>query len=91
MIDLLIGRVQRAEAAPHIHKLFIKIRFADFRQTTVECVAATIDRTVFHGLLETGFQRRQQAVRLLGAGVRLIEEEAGGDSQLGLFDLDAVA
>ena len=90
LIDLLIGRVQRAEAAPHIHKLFIKIRFADFRQTTVECAAATIDRAVLRGLLKTGFQRHPQAVRLLGAGVRLIDEEAGGDSQLELFNLDAV-
>ncbi|GAA4020202.1 DNA polymerase IV [Actimicrobium antarcticum] len=87
IIDMLIARVQRAAAEKHIHKLFIKIRFADFRQTTVECVATAIDRDVLHGLLEIGFRRRQQAVRLLGAGVRLGEEE-GVDGQMALFDRD---
>ena len=85
LIELLTARVARAEAGPHIHKLFIKIRFADFRQTTVECVAATIDRTILQGLLEVGFRRHKLAVRLLGAGVRLEEEEHRVDRQLPLF------
>jgi DNA polymerase-4 len=87
LIDMLIVRVQRAQAERHIHKLYIKIRFADFSQTTVECVATTIDRAVLLGLLETGFRRRQQAVRLLGAGVRLGEEDEPG-TQLSLFGLE---
>ncbi|EGF30803.1 DNA polymerase IV [Oxalobacteraceae bacterium IMCC9480] len=87
LIDMLIVRVQRAQAERHIHKLYIKIRFADFRQTTVECVATTIDRDMLHSLLETGFRRREQAVRLLGAGVRLGEEDEPG-TQLSLFELE---
>lgn len=85
LIDLLLARVERANAAPHIGKLFIKIRFADFRQTTVECVAAAIDRTLLHGLLATGVQRRQRAVRLLGVGVRLQKAAQCTDGQPDLF------
>ncbi|MEC5215969.1 DNA polymerase-4 [Actimicrobium sp. GrIS 1.19] len=84
LIDSLMARVLRAEAGEHIHKLFIKIRFSDFRQTTVECLASHIDRAMLHQLLQTGFERRGLPVRLLGAGVRL-EEVDGDDTQLGLF------
>ncbi len=84
LIDQLNVRVARAEAGAHIHKLFVKIRFADFRQTTVECVAATIDGAVLQTLLQTGFRRGQQAVRLLGVGVRLIERSEEQD-QMALF------
>ena len=88
-LDLLIAslaaRVERVGAAAQIHKLFIKIRFADFRQTTVECVAGTIDAAQLQRLLQTGFARHQRPVRLLGAGVRLVEEGADSALQLGLF------
>ena len=76
-------RVARNDAAPYIRKLTIKIRFADFRQTSVECVAGAIDPALFTGLLEMGFARGAQPVRLLGAGVRLEEETPV--NQLGLF------
>jgi DNA polymerase-4 len=89
LIVSLVARVQRAQAERNINKLFIKIRFADFRQTTVECVGTEIDSALFQTLLETGFQRGQQAVRLLGAGVRLSENGDHDDiSQLGLFGDD---
>ena len=56
-------------------------------EATFECVATTIDRDMLRSLLETGFRRREQAVRLLGAGVRLGEEEEPG-TQLSLFGLE---
>ena len=90
MADLIAQlrlRVARNAAAPFIRKLTVKIRFADFRQTSVECVAGAIDPALFAGLLETGHARGAQPVRLLGAGVRL--EEDAPDMQLGLFVADA--
>src|SRR5690606_16840828 len=80
-------RIQRAKAQPDIRKLFIKIRFADFRQTTVECLGTTPDAQQFSKLIETGYQRRAIPVRLLGVGVRLAEEKAEqiSDLQLCLF------
>ncbi len=86
LIDSLRGRVERAGMARNIRKLFVKLRFADFRHTTVECMAGSIDSVLLHKLLETGYQRRQLAVRLLGAGVRLAEESDDSGMQMGLFD-----
>lgn len=86
LMTKLDTRVQRARAERHIHKLFVKIRFADFRQTTVECVGTSPDRLQFQKLLETGYQRGRQAVRLLGVGIRLGEDS--DEHQLHLFVAD---
>lgn len=83
----LLQRIQRAKAQREIRKLFIKIRFADFRHTTVECLGTAPDEQQFRKLMETGYRRRSIPVRLLGVGVRLAEEksEENPDAQLGLF------
>ena len=86
LIELLKQRIQRAQAERHIHKLFIKIRFADFRRTTAECVSAVLDEDQCVKLLETAHRRGARPVRLLGVGVRLEEEE--DFNQLGLFGED---
>jgi DNA polymerase-4 len=84
LLEKLKDRVERNDAAPFVHKLTVKIRFADFRSTSVECVASAMDAGLFAGLLEAGFARGAQPVRLLGAGVRLVEDAP--DRQLGLFE-----
>lgn len=88
LLETLNARVARTGLQRQVRKLFIKLRFADFRQTTAECLAGEMDGALFQKLLETGYQRRQLAVRLIGAGVRLGEEGAGDDAQLALFDAD---
>jgi DNA polymerase-4 len=87
LIDLLRQRVKRANADRNIHKLFVKIRFADFQRTTAEAVSSTLDTTLCGKLLETAHRRGGRAVRLLGVGVRLNEED--DLQQLGLFGEDA--
>jgi DNA polymerase IV len=89
LIELLRQRVRRAQAERNIHKLFVKIRFADFRRTTAECVSTTIDEAACRKLLETAHKRGARAVRLLGVGVRLEEED--DFQQLGLFVEEATA
>lgn len=84
LLDNLRGRIRRAAAERQVHKLFVKLRFADFQQTTVECVAPAPQLPLLARLLETGFQRGQQPVRRLGVGVRLGAAAQGG--QLSLFD-----
>jgi DNA polymerase-4 len=84
----LLARIERAEAGPHVAKLFVKLRFADFTQTTVECVGTAPLLAQFAKLMETGYLRRSRAVRLLGVGVRLGEPVQPG--QLLLFG-DAAA
>ncbi|MFZ6688799.1 DNA polymerase IV [Undibacterium sp. SXout11W] len=81
----LVRRADRAGAIPHIHKLFVKIRFSDFRVTTVECVGKNMSQEVYGQLLETGFARRHLPVRLLGLGLRLAETDKVSSGQLTLF------
>jgi len=83
LLAKLNERIQRARAERSATKLFLKIRFADFRQTTVECLGSIAQPTLFAQLLETGFQRGQRPVRLLGVGVRLAAEKL--ENQLELF------
>ena len=77
-------RMQRVRDAGPVHKAFVKIRFADFSQTTVECVDAAPQAQTWIGLLEAGYLRRALPVRLLGVGVRFAPAE-GGEAQLALF------
>ncbi len=84
LFDNLVARVKRCEAEKHVQKLYVKLRFADFHQTTVECVGTAARMALFEKLMETGYQRGMQPVRLLGVGVRLGELE--NREQLSLFD-----
>ncbi len=49
----------------------LKLKFADFTQTTRECTNRLPDDDTFLRLLEEAFERGQKAVRLIGLGVRL--------------------
>jgi DNA polymerase IV len=86
LLDKLEQRIRRAGADRHIHKLFVKIRFADFRKTTAECVAASVERERCEELLKTAYQRGNRPVRLLGIGIRLAPEDT--IEQLGLFGVE---
>lgn len=67
----LMQRIQRAQAAAHIHKLFVKVRFNNFKHTTVECVDHAISMETWQQLMKMAYDRGQLPVRLLGLGVRL--------------------
>ena len=86
LVEQLDARIERAGAARAVRKLYVKIRFDDFRRTTVECVGAATDLPTFVALLEKGFARRNRPVRLLGAGVRLEEDDGADGGQFRLFD-----
>lgn len=76
-------RAQACGALTAVQKLYVKLRFADFRVTTAECLAGELDAEVFRRLLETAHARRGLPVRLIGLGIRLAEH--GSERQLGLF------
>jgi DNA polymerase-4 len=86
--ESLQARIKRCGAENHVNKLYVKLRFANFQQTTVECVGRAPTMAQLEKLMETGFARGQQPVRLLGVGVRL--GEAASVEQMSLFD-DALA
>ena len=81
--EALVARMKRAGAQHNVAKLFVKLRFADFQKTTVECVGTAPSLALFAKLMETGFRRRDMPVRLLGVGVRL--GDASPVDQLTLF------
>lgn len=54
-----------------ITKQFVKIKFYDFTQTTVETLSQQLDDTLFVKLFQEGWQRQNKPVRLIGLGVRL--------------------
>ena len=56
-----------------IGKQFVKIKFNDFVSTTVEQSATGPDLDGFKLLCQTGFERGNKPVRLLGLGVRMKE------------------
>jgi DNA polymerase-4 len=83
LYEQLLGRIKRAGAEKLVNKLFVKIKFADFQQTTVECVGHAPNMGTFARLMETGWLRASRPVRLLGVGVRLGDSE--NVEQLSLF------
>jgi DNA polymerase-4 len=94
LAEQLDVRIKRADAAAAVRKLFVKIRFADFQRTTIECPKGTAsgasmaDETnvrMLVALLERGFVRRSRPVRLLGVGVRLEEDDVAKSGQIPLF------
>jgi DNA polymerase-4 len=58
-----------------VRKAVVKVKFADFTRTTRECVSARPEMETYQALLAEAWARRNQPVRLLGAGVRFVDEE----------------
>ncbi len=81
-------RFERARETRPVHKAVVKIKFADFSQTTAECVAQQPDTDTWLRLLDEGHGRRALPVRLLGVGVRFAEnaEPSTETEQIALFD-----
>ena len=71
LISKLKARLKRVNGVDRIHKQFIKIKFRNFTQTTVEMLSDTAAAENFHKLCEKGFHRGNISVRLLGVGVRI--------------------
>jgi DNA polymerase IV len=86
LIVRLEARIQRADATSEIHNLFVKLKFNDFQQTTVECVYDHLDATILYQLIHEGFLRKRMPVRLLGIGVKLKQEQIYDGVQLPLFE-----
>ncbi len=83
----LEARIHRAGETSGIHNLFVKLKFNDFQQTTVERVHHHLDSNILCQLIHEGFLRKRIPVRLLGIGVRLRQEPVHESYQLSLFDL----
>jgi DNA polymerase-4 len=71
----LLQRIQDSAADRVIKNQFIKIKYSDFKQTTMERISSTADLTQFKELLLSVENPQQKAIRLLGLGVHFQTEK----------------
>lgn len=87
LIRRLEERIYRAGEIYGIHNLFVKLKFNDFQQTTVERMSNKVDLFILQQLIHEGFSRKFMPVRLLGIGIKLKQENVQTSTQLPLFGL----
>ncbi|MES2819870.1 MAG: DNA polymerase IV [Pseudomonadota bacterium] len=80
----LTTRMARLDGSYRVDKPFVKVKFHDFTQTTLEQAGAQQDLDGYRELLSCAFARGAKPVRLLGIGVRLLDLR-GAHEQLELF------
>lgn len=85
LLDKLAERLGRLEGDYRVSKPFIKLRFQDFTQTTLEQAGAPITPSGFERLCAEAFARGNRPVRLIGVGVRLANSFNPLGEQLVLF------
>ncbi len=64
------------------YKIFVKLKFADFKVTTRESISDSLDTGRFSELLDQALKRSQNPVRLIGSGVRFPDPPKIGPEQL---------
>ncbi|WP_439887935.1 DNA polymerase IV [Pseudomonas sp. MBLB4123] len=84
LLEELARRLARLDASYRPDKPFVKVKFHDFTQTTLEQAGAGRDLDSYRALLSAAFARGDKPVRLLGVGVRL-HDLRGRHEQLELF------
>jgi len=84
LLASLDQRIARMDSSYRPEKPFVKVKFHDFSQTTLEQAGAGRDLVSYKHLLRQAFARGGKPVRLLGVGVRL-RDLRGAHEQLDLF------
>lgn len=84
LLEELEGRLKRMDSSYLADKPFVKLKFHDFTQTTLEQAGAGRDLNSYGRLLGTAHARGGKPVRLIGLGVRLVDLR-GSYEQLKLF------
>ncbi len=85
LLEQLAVRQQRLDDNYRPDKPFVKVKFHDFTQTTVEQAGAALDLDSYRLLLSAAYMRGNKPVRLLGVGVRLHDLQQQEAVQLELF------
>ena len=68
-------RLKDKSSSRRIQKLFVKLKFNDFSQTTAESTNEALELDVLQQLLSTAYGRKSLPVRLIGLGVRFSPEQ----------------
>ena len=87
LFEDLSNRLQRNQIKDSIKSLFVKIKFCDFKQTTLEMSQSKVPAVATYSkMIAAAFERGNKPVRLLGIGVRLTAEKTKPDTaQLSLL------
>lgn len=81
----LHGRLRKLDKAYRVVKGFVKVKFNDFTTTTLERMGSKALLDDYQQLCADAFERGNRPVRLLGLGVRLLDEQQQDQRQLCLF------
>lgn len=84
LLEELSRRQARLDGGYRPDKPFVKLKFHDFTQTTLEQAGAAFDASTYGQLLRQAFARGERPVRLIGVGIRLLDLK-GVSEQLALF------
>jgi len=84
LLQELTRRMARLDSRYRPSKPFVKLKFHDFTQTTLEQSGAGLELEDYADLLAVAFARGKRPVRLIGVGVRLIDSRDQAE-QLRLF------
>ena len=85
LFQQLHTRIRRLDKAYRIIKGFVKVKFDNFSTTTLERMGSQALLDDYRVLCADAFERGKRPVRLLGLGVRLLDEEIRNQQQLCLF------
>lgn len=91
LYEELMERFERLKETKRQHRegqikgIFVKVKFTDFEQTTVEHQVTEQDMTLFEPLIREGYERHKKPVRLLGLGFRLDSDQGEHYRQLPLW------
>jgi DNA polymerase-4 len=85
LLESLQPRLQRLDSDYRVQNGFLKMKFFDFTQTTIERQQTAPTLADYSKLCEEAWQRGAVPVRLLGIGVRLIDL-ADSSGQMDLFE-----
>jgi len=85
LLESLQKRLQRLDDDYRIQNCFLKMKFFDFNQTTIERQQTEPSYADYAMLCEEAWQRGQVPVRLLGIGARLIDL-TDSSGQMDLFE-----
>ena len=85
LIESLQPRLQKLDSDYRVQNCFLKMKFFDFSQTTIERQQTQPGLDDYRSLCEQAWQRGAVPVRLLGIGVRLVDL-TDSSGQMDLFD-----
>lgn len=82
LLDELEGDLEKAEPRRPFHKIFLKLKFSNFQQTTCEQAGRSLELRAFEELMRTAYGRSPHAVRLVGVGVRFPDPDHSGQLEI---------